>query len=243
MMRSLYGVRRTLRFLFPIRCACCEQVMDPHKSGMCPSCLATARVPQVPLCIYCGQDDKECVCPKRERYYARCSAAFYYEGSVRRAVFHLKDQGSLTAAQVLGYHMYRMLRRDMPHLQVDAIVPVPLSRDKKRVRGFNQSLMLCRALAHYMNKPVLQALKRRNEENWIDQKQLPRVLRSGNVLGAFEPADDVQVRDKVLLLVDDTRTTGSTIDECAKVLRMAGAKAVYVSVAATVPMKKEKDDK
>ena len=242
-MRSLYGVRRALRFLFPIRCACCEKVMVPHHSGMCDACRQTARVPQIPLCIYCGQNAKECVCTKRERYYARCSAAFYYEGSVRQAVFHLKDQGSLTAAQVLGYHMYRVLRRDMPHLQVDALVPVPLSRDKKRQRGYNQSMTLCRALAHYMDKPVWQALKRRNEPEGIDQKNLPRMLRSGNVLGAFEVTDPQRLRDKVLLLVDDTRTTGSTVDECAKMLRMAGAKAVYVSVAATVPMKKEKDDK
>ncbi|MBR7092267.1 MAG: ComF family protein [Clostridia bacterium] len=235
------GTARLLRFLYPVRCAACGAVIPPNDGGFCPACAADLAVPAAPLCPLCGQNRKQCTCGKGERYYVRCVAPFYYEGAARAAVIRLKSRRSRQAAQTLACYMFRTLQRRLPRVPFDAVVPLPLSRRRLKQRGYNQSQWLAELLAGLLGLPLLPALVRPDTAVEWQQKQLPAALRRGNLLGAFEVPEPQLVKGKVLLLVNDVITTGATFNECAKMLRLAGAKSVYCAAAATDTYKAEKD--
>jgi ComF family protein len=113
---------------------------------------------------------------------------------------------------------------------VDALVPVPLHPRRKRERGFNQAQSLCELLSQRAGLPLWPALERvRYTES---QTRFSRAERLQNIRGAFRCAAPWPIEDARLLLVDDIFTTGSTVDECARVLRRAGAASVRVLTVA-----------
>lgn len=152
-------------------------------------------------------------------------AAGLYEGSLRAILHAFKYEGRRTLAQPLG----RMLREAGADLLTDVscVVPVPLHPWRRIARGFNQSADLARAL----DLPVVHALWRTRRTQ--PQTGLSRAGRRRNVRGAFavSPLLTRRTRDglvdgRVVLLVDDVRTTGATLDACARALRRAGAAGV-----------------
>jgi ComF family protein len=109
----------------------------------------------------------------------------------------------------------------------DAVVPVPLHPRRLRQRGFNQSLLLAAWVSRSVERPLWpDALQR---IRWTEsQITLDRAQRRSNVRGAFRVRRPGQVAGRRVLLVDDVYTTGATANECARVLRRAGAEEVYV---------------
>jgi ComF family protein len=91
-------------------------------------------------------------------------------------------------------------------------------------RGYNQSQILCAALSEHINIPTAEALTR--ERDTGSQVGLTQAERLTNVESAFR-ADAAQVAGKQLLIVDDVRTTGATLNACAQAALTAGARAVY----------------
>ena len=107
-----------------------------------------------------------------------------------------------------------------------AVVPVPLYYSREEERGFNQSLLLAKAIAEDLGKPLWsEALSR--EHFHQPQMLLTREERLKNIMGAFKYSSDQQLSGKAILLVDDIITTGATLRACADVLRQAGAEQVY----------------
>jgi len=116
-----------------------------------------------------------------------------------------------------------------PPIRLDcltAVVPVPLSREQRRRRGFNQSERLAVELARRLALPVCTLMLQRVRDT-RPQVRLSASERARNVRGAFQAAGRDQVADQVVLLVDDVLTTGATLNECARVLKRAGAADVY----------------
>ena len=114
----------------------------------------------------------------------------------------------------------------------DVLVPVPLDTRRERERGFNQALMIAQILAGKNRKgiPIRQILRKRKRT--LPQSQLKRQERLSNLNGAFLVKKRGSVRGKQLLLIDDIFTTGSTINECAKILKEDGAERVdFLTIA------------
>jgi competence protein ComFC len=107
---------------------------------------------------------------------------------------------------------------------VDGLVPVPLHPTRLRERGFNQADALAETLSERTRLPVLRCIQRRRYTS--TQTQFDRVERMQNLRNAFAMRKSNDVRGKHLVLLDDVLTTGSTLHECALVLRAAGAKSV-----------------
>ena len=113
------------------------------------------------------------------------------------------------------------------HEQYDVIIPVPLHLARLRWRGFNQAILLSRAIGTAHGVAVDPLLLERAQPT-VPQTQLSGKERRTNVKGAFTvPARD-RLRDKRVLLVDDVYTSGATVTECARTLTQAGAQAVDV---------------
>ena len=113
---------------------------------------------------------------------------------------------------------------------IDAIVPVPLHSTRLRERGFNQALLLAERLSARAAVPLLDGLVRTRYTT--TQTRLDRQERMDNLRNAFRVRQSAAVQNRHLLLVDDVFTTGSTVDECARVLRLAGASSVRVATVA-----------
>ncbi|MCI0329606.1 MAG: ComF family protein [candidate division Zixibacteria bacterium] len=143
-------------------------------------------------------------------------------------IHRLKYYGDEPAGKFLGGELGKVLMAFNSAPAWDTIVPVPLHWTRKWSRGFNQSLILARAVFNTTGLPVLSALRRVKRTK--DQTHLSREGRLANVRGAFRTVKDVE--GKSLLLLDDVTTTGATLDECRRVLADAGASQISAAVVA-----------
>jgi len=160
-----------------------------------------------------------------------------YDGSLRQLVHLLKYEQLRPAAQVLGSKLACAIEEsrfegDRPVL----VVPVPLHRAKLRQRGFNQSELITRSALKHLSlsrfEPHSGNLRRVRATD--SQTGLTRHQRRENVRGAFTVTAPERMKDRSVLIVDDVYTTGTTLNECARVIRAAGAAQIVVATVARV---------
>jgi ComF family protein len=234
--------------LFPSDCRICGlPLLNISRLPVCPECLAGIHAIRGKVCSICGERvlssyaeaDPDgmlrCpVCRRVERPFLRAVAYGSYDGGLRELIHLLKYNGVRPAANVLG----RMLAEAFAKLEFGEggilVIPVPLYRGKRRQRGFNQAeLITRRAMTAFGNKRLVLAtevLMRTRETQ--SQIGLTSHQRRENLRGAFSVANAGAVHGRDVILVDDVYTTGTTVTECAKVLRRAGAARVWVATAA-----------
>lgn len=220
--------------LYPDRCCVCGKII-PWRRHMCNQCQEEAPFVLPPVCVHCGRGENRCSCGGRERSFARCVMPFYYENTMHTGIFSLKDGGYRPYVEGMSREMAEVIRREYGGIAFDFITAVPLYYEDERLRGFNPAALLAMELAQRMELPYIGALRKR--ERTTPQKELTASLRSGNLLGVFDVT--AEVTGKTVLLVDDVITTGATLDECAKMLKLYGAKEVYAVTAAGAVLQKE----
>ncbi len=216
-----------LDVVFPPRCAGC----GARGVLLCSTCAAAITPIQPPACPKCGRSAaRPGLCPQCRAYPTALDgmvAATEFAGPVRECIHALKYEGQRGYAAVLA----AMARPALPRVPVPhAIVPVPLSRERQRERGFNQSLLIARQLAGE-TLPVMPGwlARTRNTPSQVGQD---RAARHANVAGAFACPDPNAIHGQHILLLDDVTTTGATLDACARTLHMAGAASVHALVVA-----------
>ena len=128
--------------------------------------------------------------------------------------------------------MASIIKSDHFLKNADIIVPVPLFWWKNLRRGYNQAALLSEIISQECDIKINDIMRR--IKNTKSQTKLDEQARRKNVLNAFALKSN-GIKDKIVLLVDDVMTTGATINECARVLKNAGAKEVYSCVAAITP--------
>ncbi len=158
-----------------------------------------------------------------EGSYGRCASPLYYEKEAREAVLAFKFGGRLG-----GVDCFARLLADCAAEafsgQFDTVTWVPVSPQRRRQRGFDQSWELCRALGRHYGLVPVETLRKTLDAP--AQSSLGGAAeRRANVLGAYEPVPE-NIWGKRILLVDDILTTGATMGECARVLRENGAAEV-----------------
>ena len=219
--------------LFPNRCLVCNEVIG-WEGHLCRRCREEEIAMLPPLCPLCGRSESLCICGGHKRHYARCVTPMPYTERLHGAVARLKEQGCGTTADGFAAEMAEVLRREYGGIPFDCVTPVPLHEKELRRRGFNQAALLAKRLAALLQVPYAPLLTKPYET--LPQKTLPALERQGNLLGAFAVEDAAAAQGKTVLLVDDVITTGATLDECAKMLKLAGAAEVYgITAAGTVP--------
>ena len=163
-------------------------------------------------------------------------APFRYAEPVRSMILSLKyNDNGLVAKALAPYLAAIYLRCIKQENKTFIIVPVPLAKSRLRERGFNQSLLLARALAEYLDLPVRDDVLVRTRKTVI-QKQMDAATRAQNMQGAFTvpPEHLADVQGQNILLIDDVSTTGATSGACKDALREAGAADVQILTVAAV---------
>ena len=202
---------------FPQRCACCGREIVPS-ALFCPECLAA-----LPKTVY-------------ERSAVGgflCSAALLYEEpystALKRFKFHSKPGG----LRGFAYLTVKAARERFAGKDFDAVTCVPMTRLAVFKRGYNQSEELARACAKLMALPFEPVLEKYRSN--APQRTLNRSQRAKNVRGVFRIRKSHSVTGKRYLLIDDVITTGSTLGECARVLKTGGCSEVCCAVLCTTP--------
>lgn len=229
-------IKYILDLLYPPRQKCCI-CGRPGAPAACSVCMASLDYLQGITCLHCGKQLNEqyqgSSCPdcKAGRFhYDRAYSCFAYSGMGKELIYKLKYEGKTQLSGVIAALMEERLRNERP--AADAVVPVPIHENKLRARGFNQSYLIAKELGKRLGKPLADCLIRTKDTT--EQYNLDRTQRQLNINGAFSVKLMYNIdKFKNILLVDDIYTTGSTVNECSKVLKAAGAGKVYVITAAT----------
>ena len=220
----------------PFRCPICGKPSFDGSPGMfCADCLEALPFIPPPYCPGCGgpMDGILDVCPKclhqPPRPWSRAFSLFDMEGNARLAIMMLKYRNRPEFARALGRLLGSKLKRELP-CPVDMIVPVPLHWTRFVRRGFNQADLICLGISAELGVPVVRALRRCKRTR--QQARLSRKERILNLKGAFSAVDSTKCEKRVILIVDDVLTTGTTLATAASVLLDAGAAKVFAVSAA-----------
>jgi competence protein ComFC len=214
--------------LFPKRCLGCNEV----GSFLCGECLKEVRFLEKQLCPNCKKESfagmfcrKEC---GNEFFFDQLIVCSEYEKTsvLRKLITTFKYKFVEELCTLLG----EMLRTQMTYFSQFQdfsgflIVPVPLHKKRLKFRGFNQAKVLGEYLGKIMGIPLFDCLKRVKFEK--TQAKLKRKERLSNLKNAFEMKAEENVMGKSILLLDDVATTGTTLNECSRILKDFGAKYI-----------------
>ena len=206
---------------YPQRCVGCSR---RSSDVLCRPCFEALPGITPPLCGRCGLPTAFEVygcdgCRTVELAFDGARAPLRYEGVGKGAVHALKYGGYRPVVERL---MAPLMAGSLEGERFDAVVAVPLHRARLAKRGFNQAEIIGRAVARRIGAPFLDTL--RAVRGTRDQVELTATERRENVAGAFEARGPMEGR---VLLVDDVMTTGATLNECARVLKVNGTRKVH----------------
>ena len=217
--------------LYPKRCPVCHDVVEDKGELVCRICRTKLLLVRQPACRKCGkpllEEEREYCqdCTRKHHEYRQGRAAFIYDERMRRSIAKFKYEGRREYAAFYAEEIVRSCGREAALWQAQALVPVPLHPSRRRKRGFNQAEVLAEELSRWMRIPVERKILIRSKKTRA-QKQLNDQERVSNLKNAFSVRKG-SIPPKTIILVDDIYTTGSTIDEAARVLLENGAQTVY----------------
>ena len=214
--------------IFPVRCIGCGL----EGELLCEECLGRVQLNKEQFCPVCWQPSlggKVCGSCDSPLAGLRVAASYERNPELAKAVRTLKYKFSEDLAGKLAQILVRSIQQKS-YVGERVITPVPLHRKRERWRGFNQAELLATAVAEKLNLPLEHLLIR--AKNTSQQAKLSKQERLKNIGGAFVLAPEIVMKDRTVILVDDIASTGSTLIECAKVLKKNGAKKIWGLVLA-----------
>ena len=224
-------IHRILDLLFPPRCILCRGILKKEETDFCRDC--RMNWPAFPVLPENTHPDRK----SSLQFLDSFAAVWYYEGNVRRSILRYKFRNARHYAAGYGRVLAMRLQQEHPE-GFDRITWVPISAKRKWKLGYDQSELMANAVGQELNVTT-EALLRKIRDN-PPQSGMAAEQRKANVLGVYEPICREAAAGKRILLVDDVFTTGSTAEECARVLLTAGAKEVHAAAIAAAQKHEKK---
>src|SRR5438093_2068264 len=227
-----------ISLLYPPVCTICGGNV---RAGdyLCNQCEAKVVRIVAPFCQKCSEPFEGSItsefacanCAHRTIYFDAAVSAYRGRGIVRQIIHEFKYGRQIHLRHLVARWLNCALDDErLRQSHFDVIVPVPLHPTRQRERGFNQAGLLAELLSAQTSIPCKPLLERTRYTT--TQTALDRSERMENLHNAFRLRKNANVRSLRVLLVDDVLTTGSTLNECARVLKRGGAFSVHAATAA-----------
>lgn len=227
--RAAQYLDAVLTHFLPGSCLLCSA--EAGKALLCPDCQADLPTLPASCCTHCSlplSNGTTCGhCQHSPPAFDRVHALFAYDFPVDRLIQALKYGHQLSLARFFGNALGELLAHN--NAEFDRILPLPLHPERLAERGFNQSGEIARPIARHLacHLDIDSLLRTRHTP---PQARLPLKQRHGNVLNAFACQSDLS--GQRILLIDDVMTTGASLNECSRILRIHGASVIEVAVVA-----------
>ena len=224
-----------MRLLYPPRCTFCQDILPLTVDNLlCYYCQEAYPLIEDPVCKKCGKqlahDDDLCLdCKITKHQYIQGIALYPYEGIIQETIYRFKYGGKRKYAQFFAKMMYHKLKETTFFQDIDVIISVPVSKERLKQRGYNQAEELAKYLSNMSKIPYNRDILIR-QKHTKPQSGFSPAQRQENINNAFIASCSLPPEYKVILVIDDIYTTGSTINECAKILKQAGAREIYSCV-------------
>ncbi|MBR4949533.1 MAG: ComF family protein [Clostridia bacterium] len=230
--------KNILWLFFPHRCVFCNEVVK-RKEITCQKCEKEVKFIKDNTCRLCGRDIENCFCGNEKCYYLRNVTCFYYHKAGAKGIINFKvsypDDRKL---DVFSDFMADKIKKSYIGVDFDIIAPVPLHKRKFRKRGYNQSFLLAKWISKKSDIKLIGDLLIKWKET-PGQHKLNREERRKNLKDSFKVNEKYDIKGLRILLIDDVITTGSSLNECSRMLIKMGADSVYCATLAATGKKEE----
>lgn len=207
---------RVIEWIFPRKCVLCQKILQPEEMDLCHECRCDA--------------PSFTTGPDKIRYISEVTALWHYEGNVRHSLLRYKFYNARSLADSYGRLLAMRILQDYGG-NIDMITWVPVSRKRKRQRGYDQVELIARAVCKELDWPLTACLVKHTDTKPNSGLSTPEERRA-NVCGVYHLIPGTCVEGKRILLLDDIVTTGATTSECARMLLSGGAKEVKLATVA-----------
>lgn len=210
----LWFIQYAINLIYPNVCGICDKVC---KDNLCKKCeIYLNKIAKVKIDTYLSKN------------FGKHLFIFVYRGTIKERIINFKFHDKIYIYKSFVNFM-RKNKKICKFLEsYDIIIPVPIHYQRKIIRGYNQSALLAKEIAKYFkNLEYIQDVLFKNINN-KPQRTKNKIDRRANVVGAYYIKNEAKIKNKKVLLLDDIYTTGSTVNECAKVLMSAEASQVDV---------------
>ena len=202
-----------LNLINPNVCGFCNKVC---KNEFCNKCKVKIRNNQINVII-----------KPRNKYFKELISIFKYEGIIRDKILQYKFEDKAYMYNTFAKIILKNEKICGLLKKYDIIIPVPIHKKRKAQRGYNQTQLIASKISKYVEIKLCDDVLIKSK-NTIAQSKLNKNKRKQNIKGAFKILNSEKIQGKNILLFDDIYTTGSTVNECSKILTRAGAKRIGV---------------
>lgn len=227
----MHLLRSLLSVLFPSLCCHCGEPLVGNEKDLCTNCMFL--IPWTGHAAQEGNSTEQRLLGQMP-LQAAASLMMFQQGNVAQSIVHqIKYHGNARLAHQYGRLLGETLQQSGRFSSIDCLVPVPLHRRRRRQRGYNQSQLICEAMAEVLHVPVISdnLYRRFYTESQTHKK---RDSRFDNMQEAFGVRRPTQFENQHILLVDDIITTGATTLSCYHALKpIAGLRISVASLAIT----------
>jgi competence protein ComFC len=224
----MFKFSNILKFIYPSRCACCGRLVDTN--DLCSECEALLNdcFVEVDACKKCGLSKTACECKVYNHLYSGICVPFYNKDKAQEMVYGFKYNNRPYAAKFLAKTMATRFQDVFKNVKPDLVCFVPSFKKDLKERSYDYVYLLAKAVADCLCLPLEKKLLIKTKHN-DRQHKLKIQERQANVRNAYRVVN--RIDGKTVLLIDDIKTTGYTLSECAKQLRLMGAEKVYCLTA------------
>jgi len=210
-------------------CPYCDKIINRNEE-LCENCKENLPKIKEETCNFCGAEKKRCGCKKHRMGYDGITSPFYYEGGIKECIHKFKFNSRDYLGTILAEAMVEKVEKDFKDIHFDFVCFVPFSKMQRLRRNYNSSEILANKISSKLGIPFKSVLVKLFDTG--TQHSMKVKNRSGNVFGVYDVKESVDVKGKTILLVDDIKTTGATLNECAWIMKIRGAQKVYCVTAA-----------
>lgn len=220
-LRQIRSVLTVSNLIYPQTCGICGKIAP---NSLCKKCEIELKKQSDINIINQGKEIED-------KYFNEIMYIFKYEGQIRKLIIDYKfNEKSYIYLTFINFLLKN--KKIFENIKnYDTIIPVPISKKRLKTRGYNQSLLLAAEIAEQTNLELVNNCLIKTK-NIIEQSKLNKEDRRKNIQGVYELKNKKIIEDKKILLIDDIYTTGSTVNECSKILRQGNPNKIGIFVLA-----------